>query len=246
MANKKGKPANTQFPARQTAVTVTPVTTYAGMSASVLDDFIKSQYAQCKSLYRKLEQNSDTLYLALAEMETRFQKQERFRTDLKPLKATTWHQYLQSRGVQPAAFRQWKHRKLQSLVKSATPVVVNINVSAAELARELESSDWAEKLSEVIKSRSRLNPVVTQRLVAALHDASKQLAALADQFGSKQRVSLPILGQCGGCSAMHEGIAALSETHPDWNDQRLAGKSGCSVTVVRQAKTRHLYKREAA
>lgn len=158
---------------QKTAVTVTPVTTYARMSASVLDDFIKSQYAQCRSLYCKLERNSDTLYLALAEMETRFQKQERFRTDLKPLKATTWHQYLQSRGVQPAAFRQWKHRKLQSLVKSATPVVVNINVSAAELARELESSDWAEKLSEVIKSRSRLNPVVTQRLVTALHDASK-------------------------------------------------------------------------
>jgi hypothetical protein len=212
------------------------------MSASVLDDFIKSQYAQCRSLFRKLERHSDTLYLALAEMETRFQKQERFRTDLKPLKATTWHEYLQSRGVQPAAFRQWKHRKLQSLVKSATPVVVNINVRAAELARELESFQWPQKLSTV--DRQRLNPVVTQRLVDALRDAARQLATLAEQFGSNQKVTFSILGQCGGCSDMHKGVAAMAEAHPDWSDEQLADDSGCSVTIVRQALTRHLWKRE--
>ena len=48
---------------QKTAVTVTPVTTYAGMSASVLDDFIKSQYAQCRSLSRKLERRKRSKFL---------------------------------------------------------------------------------------------------------------------------------------------------------------------------------------
>lgn len=52
--------------------------------------------------------------------------------------------------------------------------------------------------------------------------------------------SLPILGQCGGCQDMHRGIAAKAEANPGWNDQQLSEDSGCSLTIVRQAKTRYL------
>ena len=219
---------------------------YSALPTKRLDAFIKSHVSGCERLQGNLTRHSTELYCALQVMEGRYEKQERFRTDIKELKAPGWHQYLKSRGVEPSTYRKWKQRQ-RSLVKTtAVDVVHDINVSAAELAREFETAQWAEKLSEVIKSRSRLNPVVTQRLVEALRNAAKQLAALADQFGSKQKVNLPILGQCGGCSDMHEGIATLAKAHPEWDDQRLAGKSGCNVTLVRQAKTRHLYKREAA
>ncbi|MGD0510735.1 MAG: hypothetical protein ABSA33_02745 [Candidatus Micrarchaeaceae archaeon] len=87
----------------KTTAAVTGMTTvtpdYKTMTAIALDNLIKAQHAQCKALYSKLERNSETLYLALEEMERRFERQQRYRTDLKPLKAPTWHGYLQSRGV---------------------------------------------------------------------------------------------------------------------------------------------------
>ena len=52
--------------------------------------------------------------------------------------------------------------------------------------------------------------------------------------------SLPILGHCGGCGEMHRGIADMAEANPDWDDKQLAEDSGCSLTIVRQAKVRHL------
>jgi hypothetical protein len=136
---------------------------YAGMTATALDNLIKAQHTQCKALYSKLERNSETLYLALDEMERRFEKQQRYRTDLKPLKAPTWHGYLQSRGVQPAAYRKWKSRRNKA--NPAAPVVVpEINVTTAELARELENTSWSVKLAETIKAKGRITTVVTQRL----------------------------------------------------------------------------------
>src|ERR1019366_9999306 len=93
-----------------TGVTVTPVKTYASMSAVELDAVIQSQMAQCKKLYASLVRHADSLYEALCAMELRFQKQERFRTDLRPLKAQSWYGYLESRGVKPSTFRQWRHR----------------------------------------------------------------------------------------------------------------------------------------
>jgi hypothetical protein len=228
----------------ETAVTVTAVN-YAEMTATALDEVIKSHNALCRALYSKLERNSETLYLALEEMERRFEKQQRYRTDLKPLKAQTWHGYIQSRGVQPAAYRQWKSRRNKALGASAAAVPVDINVRAAELARELEIASWAVKLAEIIKVKSKLNAVVTRRIVTALQDSSKQLAALAAQFGAGQVITLPVLGQCGGCSELHKGIVTLAEANPDWTDEQLAAKSHCSISTVNQALTRYC-KLEAA
>ena len=87
-----------------TGVTVTPVKTYASMSAVELDAVIQSQMAQCKKLYASLVRHADSLYEALCAMELRFQKQERFRTDLRPLRVQSWYGYLESRGVRPSAF----------------------------------------------------------------------------------------------------------------------------------------------
>lgn len=39
---------------------------------------------------------------------------------------------------------------------------------------------------------------------------------------------------------MHRGIAEIAEADPALTDAELVEKSGCSLTVVRQAKVRHL------
>ena len=153
------------------AVTVTPAN-YAGMTATALDNLIKAQHTQCKALYSKLERNSETLYLALEEMERRFEKQQRYRTDLKPLKAPTWHGYLQSRGVQPAAYRKWKSRRNQAArIKTETSAPVEVNVLASRLVAECES--LSKSLATVVESRGGLDPAIAKQLTVALSYAAR-------------------------------------------------------------------------
>jgi len=53
--------------------------------------------------------------------------------------------------------------------------------------------------------------------------------------------------QCGGCKDMHRGIAEVAKANPGMSDEELAAKSGCDVTIVRQAKARYLdWKKEGA
>jgi hypothetical protein len=58
------------------------------------------------------------------------------------------------------------------------------SVKAAELAREIELCQWAQRLAEI--DQTVINPVVKQRLADALRDAAKLLAAMAEQFESDQ------------------------------------------------------------
>jgi len=53
----------------------------------------------------------------------------------------------------------------------------DINVTAAELVRELDSPHRRERLDEVIRLRSRLNPTVRRQLIASLKNATEHLAA---------------------------------------------------------------------
>jgi hypothetical protein len=39
---------------------------------------------------------------------------------------------------------------------------------------------------------------------------------------------------------MHSGIAEMAKANPGMSDEDLAGKSGCSLAIVRQAKMRHI------
>ena len=103
---------------------VTPWTIYTSIATRQLDALIQLRLAQCSKLYAGITRHADELYQALMEMESRFPEvQERFRTDLRELKAQGWHQYLESRAVKPATFRKWKQRKLQSLFGRPKPVL---------------------------------------------------------------------------------------------------------------------------
>ena len=69
--------------------------------------------------------------------------------------------------------------------------------------------------------------------------------------GSKKAAAtlriLPSPTPCGGCKDMHWGIAEMARANPGMSDEELAAKSGCDVTIVRQAKARYLdWKKESA
>jgi hypothetical protein len=67
---------------------------------------------------------------------------------------------------------------------SAKVVTANINVTAVELTRDLESTSRKQKLAAVVESRNCLNPSVTKSLIAALTNASKAMAAIAEQLSA--------------------------------------------------------------
>jgi hypothetical protein len=56
---------------------------------------------------------------------------------------------------------------------------------------------------------------------------------------------IPAKFDCAGCRDMHQGIAHLAQSNPDWTDKRLAEESGTSLTIVRQARVRFLVWRAA-
>jgi hypothetical protein len=193
------------------------------MTATALDNLIKAQHAQCKALNSKLERNLETLYLALEEMERRFEKQQRYRTDLKPLKAPTWHGYLQSRGVQPAAYRQWKSRRNKVTAPVVTP---ETSVVASELVRMLSSDVLKSKLTTIVKDQARLNPVVRTGLITALRNAAKDMTAYADDLSA---FVTPI--SAGKCyqRVVREQMALLPE--PDLAEKREAAASLNNASV---------------
>jgi uncharacterized protein YggU (UPF0235/DUF167 family) len=53
----------------------------------------------------------------------------------------------------------------------------DINVIAAELARELDSPYRRERLEQVVRLRARLNPTIRRQLIASLKNATEHLAA---------------------------------------------------------------------
>ena len=68
-------------------------------------------------------------------------------------------------------------RMLKEVVRPrCRDVQPDINVIAAEIARELDSPTRRERLDEVVRLRSRLNPTIRKQLIASLENASKHLA----------------------------------------------------------------------
>jgi hypothetical protein len=175
-----------------TAVTVTPETTYAGMPTHRLNTHIKSESSQCKRLNGSVIRHENTLYLALSEMERRFNKQERYRTDLKKLKSPTWHGYLKSVGVKPATYRKWKSRQAG---KQAKPIIVpDISVVAEELRRDIESTSRKVRLNAVVESCAQLNPPIRKSLITALKNSVSDMLEAAKRLGQVKEV--PTNGKC--------------------------------------------------
>jgi hypothetical protein len=68
-------------------------------------------------------------------------------------------------------------REVREVVRpKSRDVQPDINVIAAEIARELDSPTRRDRLDEVVRLRSRLNPTIRKQLIASVENASKHLA----------------------------------------------------------------------
>lgn len=135
-------------------------------------------------------------------------------------------------GVEPKTIRVKPKSEKNSTAKGYLRTDIDAGTLAArgEPNAELSLNLVAPPAVEAAKSSQ---PEVEPSRNAVTHVGGG--AARASQL---PRLSLPILGQCGGCKDMHRGIAEKAEANPDWSDRQLADDSGCSLTIVRQAKIR--------
>jgi hypothetical protein len=155
------------------ATDVTDAPDYTQMATKELDALIRSRSAQHTKLQRGVTRHEQGLYQSLSEMERRYNKQERYRTDLKALKAPGWHQYLVSRGVQPATFRKWKSRNTPKQAKLS--IAQDINVMASSLVRDIESASRKNTIEYVVDARAQLNPPIRKSLLLAMKNAASDM-----------------------------------------------------------------------
>jgi len=99
----------------QTCVTVTQVKGLKFLSAVELDAYIQSRALRCSKHVDGFRRRATELYIALIEMERRYNKQQGARSDLHELPAKTWTEYVESSGVNPATYRKWKSRLNNSM-----------------------------------------------------------------------------------------------------------------------------------
>jgi len=81
-----------------------------------LDARIRKSMDKCERHHHAfLKEVKESLYPALLEMESRYEKQQGARSDLHELLAQTWHEYLVSVGLPPGTFRSMKSRMNSAL-----------------------------------------------------------------------------------------------------------------------------------
>jgi hypothetical protein len=157
-------------------------------------------------------------------MERRFNKQERYRTDLKKLNFPTWHGYLMSVGVKPATYRKWKSRHAE---KQAKPFIVpDINIVADELRRDIESTSRKGTLNAVVEARAHLHPPIRKSLITALKNASNDMHEAAKQLSEVNEI--PSNGKCHQ-RLRREAMALLPE--PDLEEKRRLAADFKNATV---------------
>lgn len=156
---------------KATSVTVTDV---SGLDLTQLDGYIVERVGACTKLYEVLNHKVSELLPALLEMEKRIAKGQGFRTDLKlPTdRPQTWHEYLESRGINPATFRQWKHRSA-TLKQIATLVEPNPRVPApAQSSHTAAIKSTTAPVVAIPKPAPKLSPDINETLLSAAYTAA--------------------------------------------------------------------------
>lgn len=81
---------------------------------------------------------------------------------------------------------------------------------------------------------------------AKVFGKSTDKEAVTEDIQKRPVADIRVLSPCGGCKDMHAGIAKMAKDKPGMSDAELAAKSGCDLTIVRQAKVRFLDWKETA
>ncbi len=203
-----------------TYVTVTQVRlcdkSLQAMSAVELDAYIKDRAVRCQRHVDGFKRRATELYLALLEMEGRYNKQQGARSDLHKLPAQTWTEYVEASGVDPATYRKWKSRQNQTL----------------KLLGGVVAPDGTGSGNGRGSSRHTTNPAT-----AAVNQAAKDLAdakaklGRAAEDGSEQAKTI-----IAGYEKAHEdAVAAATPAAPD----TAAPKGTLQVAWLRQIINQH-------
>jgi hypothetical protein len=168
-------------PAKSTPVTVTQVKKLADLTSVELDALIKDRAKRCERHVAGFARRVSELYLALFEMEGRFNKQQGARSDLKELPAQTWTDYVEASGVSPDAYRKWKSR-MNAATKQLGTVVVPDGGNGGKnrgANRNAAVSQAAKELAEV-----------KEKLGKSTEDGSEQAKAIIADYEKKHEAAL--------------------------------------------------------
>ena len=178
-------PSAVLVPSKSTCVTVTQVKKLADLSSVELDAYIMSRARRCERYVAGFARRVSELYLALFEMESRFNKQQGARTDLKDLPAQTWMEYVESSGVSPDAYRKWKSRMNAATKQLGT--VVDLSSGNGHggknrgTSKDVAVSHAAKQLAEV-----------KQKLGKSAEDGSEQAKAIIAEYEKKHEAALAL------------------------------------------------------
>ena len=185
-------------PATSTSVTVTQVKKLADLTSAELDAYIKDRAVRCERHVAGFARRVSELYLALFEMEGRFNKQQGARTDLKELPAQTWTEYVEASGASPDAYRKWKSRMndpmrlLGGMVgnggsKSDGASRQKGSTAVAEAAKNL--AEVKEKLGSAADSENEQAKVIIGQYEKEYADAVAKAAEPDNKTNAKEKPS---------------------------------------------------------
>jgi hypothetical protein len=228
----------TQVPVAEQKAAKPQPRNYSKMKTLELNGYITTRVTQCSELINKTRSRMSELFLALLEMEKRFDKQQGARNDIADLKVTGWLDYLKSIGLPPSTFRTWKmnlrnaaDKKMQSLIdpqgvqavlKSKAPIYTDIDGCAAEIL------SGGKRLAQAFLNELRSPD-------EKAHLAKGYLAAIADRDfahllpAEVENFSTP----AGRCTAIKPGdFVTLDMTHrgvtyAPWDTSRNPSVAGC-------------------
>jgi len=164
-----------------TYVTVTQVTKLADLTSVELDAYIRDRAVRCERYVAGFARRVSELYLALLEMEGRFNKQQGARTDLKELSAQTWTEYVESSGANPDAYRKWKSR-MNAATKQLGTVVVPDGGNGGKNGGSSKNAAVTQAAKELADAKLKLGK--------SAEDGSEQAKAILADYEKKHEAAL--------------------------------------------------------
>ncbi len=169
-------------PAKATSVTVTQVKKLANLTSIELDAYIKDKALRCQRHVAGFARRATELYLALFEMEGRFNKQQGARTDLKELLAQTWTEYVEGSGANYDSYRKWKSRMDAATKQLGVVVAPDKGDSKGSKGGSSKNAAVAQAAKELADAKLKLGK--------SAEDGSEQAKAILADYEKKHEAAL--------------------------------------------------------
>jgi hypothetical protein len=175
-------PLGALVPAKSTPVTVTQVIKLADLTSVELDAYIKDKALRCQRHVAGFTRRAAELYLALFEMEGRFNKQQGARTDLKQLSAQTWTEYVGGSGANYDSYRKWKSRMDAATKQLGVVVALDKGDSKGSKGGSSKNAAVTQAAKELADAKLKLGK--------SAEDGSEQAKAILADYKKKHEAAL--------------------------------------------------------